>query len=403
VMMATAVSAWRAGPRLRNRPPLRPSMIADRLATAGSPPPLVAGVRLALERGRGTSTVPVRSALVGAAVGVVGIGAAFVFSGSLDRLVDEPERWGGIADFGVVDVQDEVVDELVADPRLSRVTESLDASVVVEGDQVFAYAFDAHKGDVVAWTMQDGRLPTADDDIVLGARLADRFDVGVGDTVGVGTGEQGETFEVVGVGVGAFSNNEQLGVAVVMTADSMQRVAVSDAFREAFVVVDDDEDPEAVAASYADRYEVTARFMPVEVDSLDQLGSLPEAFALFAASVGLLAIGNGIVVAVRRRSRDLGVMRTIGFTPRQVGQTVLTMAETSGVVAAAVGIPFGIAVGGAVWSAVASRAYVADDPLVPVSLLILLVTATLAAVALLSIVPARRAARRRPADALRAE
>jgi putative ABC transport system permease protein len=403
VVAAAAVTAWRAAPRSASRQPVRPSMVADRLAAAGGPPPLVAGVRLALERGRGRSTVPVRSALVGAAVGVLGIGAAAVFSGSLDRLVDEPERWGGIADFAIVDVQDDTVAELVADDRLTRVTESSDASVVVEGDQVFAYSFEPVKGDVIGWTLLEGRLPTAPDDIVLGTRLADRFDVGAGGTVELGVGDGVETFEVVGVGVGGYTNNEQLGVAVVMTKESMDRVAVSDAFREAYAVVDAGEDSEDVLASYASRYEVGVREPPVEVDSLDQLGSLPELFALFAGAMGVLAIGNGIVVAVRRRARDLGVMRTLGFTPRQTAGTVFTMAETSGVIAAVIGIPFGIAVGGAVWSAVAARAYVADDAYVPVGLLVGLALATLVIVAIVSIVPARRAARMRPADALRAE
>jgi putative ABC transport system permease protein len=403
VVAAAAVTAWRAGPRSASRQAVRPSMVADRLAAAGGAPPIVAGVRLALERGRGRSTVPVRSALVGAAVGVLGIGAAIVFSGSLDRLVDDPERWGAVADFAVVDVQDDTVAELAADERLTRVTESSDASVVVEGDQVFGYAFDAVKGDAVAWTLLEGRLPTAADDIVLGTRLADRLDVGVGGTVEIGVGDRAETFEVVGVGVGGYTNNEQLGVAVVMTKESMERVAVSESFREAFAVVDADEDAEAVAASYASRYEVSTRMPPVEVDSLDQLGALPEVFALFAGAMGVLAIGNGIVVAVRRRARDLGVMRTVGFTPRQTAGTVFTMAETSGAIAAIVGIPFGVAVGGAVWSAVAARAYVATDAYVPIPLMLALALATLAIVALVSTVPARRAARMRPADALRAE
>jgi putative ABC transport system permease protein len=403
VALAAALSAWRSGAPVAGSEPARPSAVADRLAVAGGSPPVVAGIRLALERGRGRATVPVRSALVGAAVGVLGVGAAMVFAGSLDRLVDQPERWGGVADFTVSDVNDDVIAEMSADPRLTDVTDSFDATVVVDGTAVSGYSFQAEKGEVVGWTVLDGRLPTASDDITVGTRLARRLDAGVGDTVRVGTGERTETFEVVGIGIGGYTNNEQLGAAVVLTPESIRRVGATETFREAFAVVDDAEDSDAVASGYANRYEVSTRRPPVEIQSLDELGSLPELFALFAASVGLLAIGNGLFVAVRRRGRDLGVMRTMGFTPRQTAGTVFTMAETSAFVAAAIGIPVGVAVGGAVWSAVASRAYVATDPNVPVAQMFLLGLATLVAVGVFAVIPARRAARVRPADALRAE
>ena len=52
------------------------------------------GARFALEPGRGRSTVPVRSALLGAVVGVLGVLAAFTFSAGVSDAASHPERFG---------------------------------------------------------------------------------------------------------------------------------------------------------------------------------------------------------------------------------------------------------------------------------------------------------------------
>jgi hypothetical protein len=54
--------------------------VALALARAGLPVPAVVGTRFALEPGRGRSAVPVRPALAGAIVGVLGVLAAFTFA-----------------------------------------------------------------------------------------------------------------------------------------------------------------------------------------------------------------------------------------------------------------------------------------------------------------------------------
>ena len=59
-------------------------------AAAGLAPPLASGVRMALEPGRGRTAVPVRTAFVGAAVGVLGVTAVLVFSANVDHLAATP-------------------------------------------------------------------------------------------------------------------------------------------------------------------------------------------------------------------------------------------------------------------------------------------------------------------------
>ena len=73
-------------------------------ARAGLRPPVTNGLRMALEPGRGTTAVPVRSAFLGAVFGVVGLTAVLVFASSLGHLDSSPRLYGWTWDFKAPDV-----------------------------------------------------------------------------------------------------------------------------------------------------------------------------------------------------------------------------------------------------------------------------------------------------------
>jgi hypothetical protein len=78
----TAVVAGAPGPGSR---------LASWLAGHGAPVAVTAGVRLALEPGRGRSAVPVRAALTGTVLSVLAVTAAFTFGANLLRFVHTPQ------------------------------------------------------------------------------------------------------------------------------------------------------------------------------------------------------------------------------------------------------------------------------------------------------------------------
>ena len=119
--------------------------------------------------------------------------------------------------------------------------------------------------------------------------------------------------------------------------------------------------------------------------------------------MALVAVGFALVTAVRRRRRDLAVLKTLGFDRRQVRVTVAWHATTVAAIGLLVGIPLGMAVGRFVWRAVADELGVSAEPTWPVLAIALLVPAAVLAVNLVAAVPARRAARTRPAVVLRSE
>ena len=103
VLAATALTGAIQG-RRRSDVPVRESSVVNRVSRVGGSPPTVLGLRFALEAGRGARAVPVRSAIVGATVGVAGVVAGLVFVSSLDRLIESPARSAIPFDVGIADV-----------------------------------------------------------------------------------------------------------------------------------------------------------------------------------------------------------------------------------------------------------------------------------------------------------
>jgi hypothetical protein len=91
-----AVAAWRAtrrrdvGEEARSA---RPSYSAERLADAGTPAPVVTGVRFAFRDPTG-QRISMAATLTGLVVAVATVVAALTFGTSLDRMVTTPERYG---------------------------------------------------------------------------------------------------------------------------------------------------------------------------------------------------------------------------------------------------------------------------------------------------------------------
>ena len=75
----------------------------------------------------------------------------------------------------------------------------------------------------------------------------------------------------------------------------------------------------------------------------------------------MLALANALVVAVRRRRRDLAVLRSMGFTRRQTAVSVVVMSLAIVAIGVLVGLPVGLAVGATLWRLTASGAFVLSD------------------------------------------
>ena len=127
---------------------------------------------------------------------------------------------------------------------------------------------------------------------------------------------------------------------------------------------------------------------------------------LLAALLGLLGaatLGHLLVTVLRRRRRDLGVLKTLGFVSGQVAATVAWQATTLAFLALLVGLPLGLVAGRWAWLLLNRDLHSLAGPVTPVLALLAAVPATVLVANLVAALPARAAAATRPAVVLRSE
>src|SRR5205085_2881890 len=121
------------------------------------------------------------------------------------------------------------------------------------------------------------------------------------------------------------------------------------------------------------------------------------------AVLAVFTLGHSLVSSVRRRRRDLAVLKTLGFVRSQVSASVAWQATTFAGIAVLFGLPLGLVAGRWAWSTFARGLGV--DPTVATPLLAVALTVPFALIAanFMAAIPARTAGATRPATALRSE
>jgi putative ABC transport system permease protein len=431
VVARSAIPAWRTSRRapasVDDSSATRPSRLAGILAGASAPAAAVVGVRFGLESGRGRTAVPVISAMVTGAAAVATLAAAMTFGTSLAHLVNTPRQQGWNWDVLVGNPND-VNDREVATGRLlgrNRLIGSFSATanlgaVIIQGVSVpTVLAIDPLKGSVYP-PLLEGRAPRAPDEIVLGTRTLQQLHRRVGQTVRVSTPGGAATMRVVGrmvvPSVGDVLTNS-LGEGGWVSGSLVHRQWASptnpsgqpptgtDVFNIFAVRYAPGASPAAAFASLQRQFGRTVlRQLPAEdAVNLQSVDTLPFVLAGLVALLGVATVGNTVIVSVRRRRRDLAILKTIGFVRRQVSAAVAWQATSFGVVALVIGMPLGVAGGRWAWSLVASGIDSASPALVPTLAVALVAPAALAVTNLVAAWPGWVAARVAPAVVMRAE
>jgi ABC-type antimicrobial peptide transport system permease subunit len=410
VTAAGALPAWwaaRAAPRRAER---RPSRVGSALTRSGAPTPATVGVRLALEPGRGATSVPLWSTIVGIAFGVAVIAGVLSFAGSIQHLFDDPSLYGWNWDVQVgSSFAPELVDDarrVANDPSVAAVAVAAESRLTMGGTPVDALGLEAVEGSLEP-TVVEGRPPRAPDEVLLGARTLRDIDRAVGETVPVAIGDRTVHLRIVGRGVlSDFGGEAGLGRGAAMTFDGLRRL-VPEATRNVFLVRARPGTPrdalvERLRADHRDDG-VYVPSKPSDLAELERVSSLP---FVIAGALGLLALAtlaSTVATSVRRRRRDLAVLKVLGFVRSQVRATVAWQSSTLALVAGLLGVPVGIAAGRVAWDVFADRLGVPPRPVTPVVAIAVLVPLLLLLANVVAAVPGQVAARMRPAEALRTE
>jgi putative ABC transport system permease protein len=135
-------------------------------------------------------------------------------------------------------------------------------------------------------------------------------------------------------------------------------------------------------------------------EQVDQLVNLFNALLLLAIVISLFGIANTLALSIHERTRELGMLRAIGMSRRQVRTMIRYEAVITALIGAILGIVLGVIFAALISQPLKDEGFTLSYPVF--SLAVLLVLAGLAGV-LAAIPPARRASRLNVLDSLQYE
>jgi hypothetical protein len=430
--------AWRAVRPAGRKPAVRPSVIAVAAAAAGLPVPAVIGARHALERGSGPRPAAVRASLAGSAAAVTAVVMAAVFGASLNGLVSHPTRYGWNWDLliqaegGYGNWKPAVMDRLVDhQPGVTGWSQFGFSQVLIDGREVPVMGLQREVGSVGPPTTS-GHPLAGPGQIELGTSTLRQLGKQVGGQVRVGTGKTARNLTIVGTvtlpsfGL-IFADHVSLGRGALLPESTLLAIqdvtagVPSQRAAAAFPAF-----PSAVAIDMAPGTSADARRLVSRIASADpdgspgsmyplgpqrgaailnaaQMGSQPLALAMGLAAAAVLAVALTVLASVRQRRRQLAMLKALGLRRSQLRAIVAWQVSIILVIAAAIGVPAGVAAGRWAWATFGGVVGFVPASIVPVLPVVLGFVALLAAGNLLAVVPALIAARTPPAVALRAE
>jgi ABC-type antimicrobial peptide transport system permease subunit len=131
---------------------------------------------------------------------------------------------------------------------------------------------------------------------------------------------------------------------------------------------------------------------PAEIVNYRSMGHTPAILAAGLAAGAIVALGLTLAASVRRRRRDLALLKTLGFTHRQLAAVVAWQASVAAIIGIAVGVPLGIAAGRWLWILFAHTIFAVPRPTVPVVSVIFVALGALVLANIVAALPGRRAA-----------
>ena len=404
----------------------RASRAAHAAAMSGLSGPAVAGIEFALAPGASRSSVPARSAVLGATLAVILMTGTLTFAASVDHLVSHPALYGWNWDFEVFADSNPMPAQLAAaqlnaDPDVAAWTGYYFATMQIDDHNVPVLGSDLHAA--VAPPMLSGHGLDASDEIVLGATTLAQLDKHLGDTVQVATETATKQLRIVGTATMPTVGNSggvhpTMGTGAVVDAaliPSSSKSPFGDPTagpQAIFVKLTPGADRvvafttlQRIASGLLPADQIGAQALnvqrPAEIVNYRSMGTTLRRLGAGLSAGALIALGLTLIASVRRRRRDFALLKALGFTNRQVAAVVTWQASTAAMCGISIGIPLGIIGGRQLWLLFAHTIHAVPVPTIPVPAVALIAVVGLLLANLIALIPSYFAGRVNPASVLR--
>jgi putative ABC transport system permease protein len=155
---------------------------------------------------------------------------------------------------------------------------------------------------------------------------------------------------------------------------------------------------EASLAAYPDAKVATrAGWVDTRAEGVNQLLNLLYVLLALSVVVSLFGMVNTLVLSIFERTREIGMLRAVGMTRRQVRRMIRQESIVTALIGAALGLPLGL---GLAWLITRALSDQGVSYAIPGKLLVYFVWVAFAAGVLAAIAPARRASRLRVLESL---
>ena len=424
----------------------RGSGVVRAAMAAGLPATGVAGLRFALEQGRGRTAVPVRSVMAGAVLAAAVVMATLTFGASLGTLISHPALYGWNFNYALYSTDGwgpfpPVATALVhRDRSVEASTGAYFLTVQIDGQTVPAVLSPVRPA-VASRPLTGGGLDRPGE-IVLGPATLAQLHKRVGDTVSVslsGVIRRAARLKIAGTAA-LPTIGDTLGIHPSMSTGAIlpTQVIPASVFRREY---GPENGPNAIfirlrpgisqAAGLRSLEQIAAKYnqlahspqllahegpqalqiqasvlppqRPAEIVNYKSMGTMPAVLSGGLAAGAVAGLGLTLVASVRRRRRDFALLKTLGFTRRQLAGAVAWQSTVIALVGLIIGVPLGIAGGRWLWLLFARELSAVPDVTIPAGSIALAGLTALILANVVAALPGRRAARTPAAAILRAE
>jgi putative ABC transport system permease protein len=409
VAVFTALPAWRAG-RLkvldairsgRTTVSARPSRTAELAARLHMPVAAVVGVKDAFAaRSRAAMTVLSLVLTVNAVVATLGTEATY------KRVVGDSSLRAKPYDLLIQSDRPAGATRTLLAPHNNEYTDAMTIAGMPVRASANAMELQARAlgGDYRArpYAIRDGRMISGPGEAIVGRGLLDKLGVRVGDRLHLTATGQPLNLRIVG----RYIEPDNDAVTAIFDQRSLSAAAQRRLHPDFGLTVASVSGARRLGSELA-RESRGAVHATVTEDEVKQeradVRPIIWGMDVLLLSIGLVNLVTTMLLGIRERRRDFAIFKSIGLTPRQVLGAVTAGGSVMALAALAIGIP----VGAVLFHIVVVATNPTDGPDLattpPLLWLALLVPGMLLFTTLASLIPARRAAEVRPAEALRYE
>jgi putative ABC transport system permease protein len=384
---------------------LGPVVARPAAAVLGAPQAARSGLSGTLAR-RNSMRNPRRTASTAAAlmVGVAVVSLFTVVAASIKQSIDDTvdEQFAGdlviMGDgLGTGSLAAGLAPAVAELPEVDIVAEGGDAPMRIDGEDELATTADpAAIGSLMDLGVRDGSLADVGvGDVAVSDRYAEDHELSVGDPLPVvypdGVAED--------LTVGAVFTNEDLMGEVMIHADTFApHTAMPTNFVAMIRLADGvpEAEGERAVQAVADRFgspdvQTADEYTDAVAGQVDQMLTIVYVMLLLAIVIALMGIANTLSLSIHERTRELGLLRAVGQTRRQLRAMVRGEAFTVALFGTVGGVGLGLFLGWAVVDALAEEGFTAFA--VPAGQLAVILALGAVVGVIAAVRPARRAAR----------